>query len=301
MFRMTERTTRHSTPGNHTYRPKEEATLRRVLGSVAWTGLVTAGLLWAGPGQAAEAVRTRPVETGSEPAAAPQTARQYYSAGRELYWQARYGEAVAAFEAAARAETRAGGDLTPAERDRMQEFVQRARAKAPGESPRGVVVRGQSDDESSAGERPASKTGEARKLLAEARRQFNAGMIVEAEKLAQNCKKLGAHWKMFGDSPERLLEQIKEYRKQEGAWKEDHTTTDARRNRSNYLLTRARQVLEEGDVATADRLVREAEQIKVKRDMRDLKPEQLRQQLARVPGSAWNWPSSWRQAVPISF
>ena len=273
--------------------------MRRVLGFVAWTGLLTAGLLWVSPGETAELSpgplpaktarsRPRPAETArvSETVRRAKTARQLYSTGRELYWQARYGEALAAFEAAATA----AGDLSPSDRDRLQEFVQRARAKTgAGEGSKGVVARGQSDDDTGkASETGAgsSKTGEAKKLLGEARRQFNTGKVVEAEKLAQNCKKLGVHWLMFGDNPERLLEEIKEYRKQEAAWKQDNASSDACRNRSNYLLTRARQVLEEGDAGTADRLVREAEQIKVKRSVKDLKPEQLRQQLARLPGAA---------------
>ena len=45
--------------------------------------------------------------------------------------------------------------------------------------------------------------------LAEARRNFNDGKIAEAEKLANECKKLGIKTRMFGDSPEKLPEDIK--------------------------------------------------------------------------------------------
>ena len=115
--------------------------------------------------------------------------------------------------------------------------------------------------------------------------KFNAGKVTEAEALAEKCRKLGVRWKLFGDNPEKLLEELRECRRQQAAWKNDSTSADAKRRHSNYLLTRARQVLEEGDAEGSDRLVREAEQIKVKRGLSDLKPEQMRQQLARKPGA----------------
>src|SRR5262245_27798240 len=139
----------------------------------------------------------------------------------------------------------------------------------------------------------------ATRQLATARQQFNAGQVNEAEKLAQICRKLPVRWKLFGDNPDKLLEEIKECRQQEAAWKNDSTSAESRKQRSNYLLTRARQVLEEGDAASADRLVREAEQIKVKRGLADLKPEQLRQQLARKPASNRKAPAAVVQADAV--
>src|SRR5262249_33747292 len=91
---------------------------------------------------------------------------------------------------------------------------------------------------------------------------------------------------LFGDKPQILLEDIQEYRRQEAAWKKDSASEGARRERSKYLLTRARQLVEDGDAVNADRLIREAEAIKVKRGLADLRPEQIRQQLARRPGGA---------------
>ncbi len=86
---------------------------------------------------------------------------------------------------------------------------------------------------------------------------------------------------MFGDSPEKLLEDIKVYKTQEAAWRKDNSTNVAKRGRSNYLVMRARALMEEGDLANSDRLLREAEKIDILRAQSDLKPEQLRQQLAR--------------------
>src|SRR5262245_64983812 len=58
----------------------------------------------------------------------------------------------------------------------------------------------------------------ATRQLATARQQFNAGQVNEAEKLAQICRKLPVRWKLFGDNPDKLLEEIKECRQQEAAW-----------------------------------------------------------------------------------
>ncbi|HEV3445624.1 MAG TPA: hypothetical protein VG099_13335, partial [Gemmataceae bacterium] len=224
-------------------------------------------------------------------------ARQLFDEGREHYLRGRYAEAVAALEAAAASR----GDLSASDRDRLQKYLELARSKSgSGSAADEVVARAQSADQPPAAKitgdtRPATaapnantaaRPEAAKKLLVEARQKFNGGKITEAETLAQNCRKLGVHWRMFADNPEKLLEEIKEFRRQETAWKKDSSSVDARRNRSNYLLTRARQVLEEGDTATADRLVHEAEQIKVPRKLNDLKPEQLRQQLAKKPAAA---------------
>ncbi len=46
--------------------------------------------------------------------------------------------------------------------------------------------------------------------------------------------------RMFGDSPEKLLEDIKVCKTQDAAWRKDHSSIVAKRNRSNYLLICAR-------------------------------------------------------------
>ena len=266
--------------------------MRRVLGIVArtglWTGLclpVASGMLNLGMlsrGTAAEIVTQTAGQAAA--AAAPQSARQQYSAGRELYWQERYPEAVTAFEAAVAAEA----ELPAAERARLHDYLGRARTKAgTGAAARDVVARGQSAAPAADAARDGGAPSDAvaRKMLREARQKFNAGQIADAEKLAQNCKKLPVRWKMFADSPDKLLAEIKECRRQDAVWKSDGASNKAKLARSNYLLERARQVLAEGDAASADRFVHEAEQIKVKRGMRDLKPEDLRRQLVRQPSA----------------
>ncbi|HEY2253358.1 MAG TPA: hypothetical protein VGH74_19930, partial [Planctomycetaceae bacterium] len=143
----------------------------------------------------------------------------------------------------------------------------------------GVVARGQSADFSA--QTASEPTPSPKQKLAEARRKFNDGKLAEAEKLANECKRPGAKNRMFGDSAEKLLEDIKICKSQDAAWRKDSSSIVAKRSRSNYLVMRARMVLEEGDVANAERLLAAAEQIQVQRGRGDLKPEQLRQILAR--------------------
>src|SRR5262249_3146411 len=80
-----------------------------------------------------------------------------------------------------------------------------------------------------------------------------------------------------------LLEEIKSYKIQEAVWKKDSTSNVAKKQHSNALLARARQMIEEGDYVNADRVLQEAEQIKVVRGSSDLKPVSFRQDLARRP------------------
>src|SRR5262245_48148307 len=125
MSRLTDRTTPHSVSGSHSYSPKEEATLRKAFEYVAWTGLLTALLCPVSLGEAGEPVRARVSDEASATAAAG-SARQFYTAGRELYLQERYAEAVSAFEAATSGES----DLNDAEQERLQNYLRRARVKA---------------------------------------------------------------------------------------------------------------------------------------------------------------------------
>ena len=120
-----------------------------------------------------------------------------------------------------------------------------------------------------------------RQKIAEARRKFNDGKLAEAEKLALECIKPGTRNRMFGDSAEKLLEEIKACKTQDAAWKKDSSSTVTKRSRSNFLVMRARILMEEGDFTNADRILREAERIQVQRGRGDLKPEYMRQQLAR--------------------
>jgi len=128
-----------------------------------------------------------------------------------------------------------------------------------------------------AAEKPAARTREAatavrgqspvagrkrvnpKELLAEARHEFNGGRLTEAETLARECQQSGVRAPLFGDSPDKLLEDIAECRQVEQAWKKDSQSVAARKQRVAYFLKRARQVAEEGDGANAERYVRLAD------------------------------------------
>ena len=168
----------------------------------------------------------------------------------------------------------------------------------------GIIARGQSADQASpsgtkpagrsalngagsasgSGAAPQSNSSSKQKIVA-ARRKFNEGKIDEAERLATECKKMGMKTRMFGESPEKLLEEIKVCKTQDAAWKKDSTSNVSKRARSNYLVRRAQAVYEEGDFANSDRLLRDAEKINLQRAPSDLNPEPLRQQLVRKIGN----------------
>src|SRR5262245_42330333 len=259
-----ERTLPHSVPGPNTRSHKEDATLRRLTGFVAWTSLLAAVLWWVNLGETAEtSPRAKVRAAGSD---APQTALDWVAKGKEHYLQRRFAEAVEAFEAAKAWSI----DLSEADRSNLEKWLTHARTKRDGRSGAGEVgARGQSVEtrSPSAGRRaaleppsasanPAKGAEAAKRLIAEARAKFNAGKITEAEQLAKSCESLGVPTRMFRDSPQKILEDIKKYREQEASWKKDSSSTQAKRGRSNYLLERARQLIDEHDLANAERFVR---------------------------------------------
>ena len=63
--------------------------------------------------------------------------------------------------------------------------------------------------------------------------------------------------RMFGDSPEKLIEDIKVCKVQEAAWRKDNSSNVAKRARSNYLLMRAQTLMDEGDYRGAIALLNE--------------------------------------------
>src|SRR5438477_6844869 len=123
MSRSTERTTPHSVPGNPTCSQKEDATLPRVFGFVACISLLIAVLWWVNLGETAEPVRTQSAENDADANAAPKTAKQLYSKGRELYWQEQYAEAASALEAA----RSIAAELPDADRSRLEHYLKLAR------------------------------------------------------------------------------------------------------------------------------------------------------------------------------
>ncbi|MBI3866401.1 MAG: hypothetical protein HY290_31360, partial [Planctomycetia bacterium] len=218
------------------------------------------------------------------------SAEQLFQKGKEQYFNRLYAESVASLEAAEAAP----GSLSASDRDRLQNYLGLARARAKTAAPQeDVVVRGQSGDPSAAAGRARyapnalNKSSSqinndaAKQLIAAARKKFNEGNFAEAERLAKECKKLGGRFKMYGDSPEKLLEEIKSFKIAQTAWKNNPTDNVGKKMYSNALLVRAREMLEQGDYANAERTIREAEQIQVTRGAADLKPEMFRQDLAR--------------------
>ncbi|MFM7163417.1 MAG: hypothetical protein ACKO3P_23955, partial [Planctomycetaceae bacterium] len=111
-----------------------------------------------------------------------------------------------------------------------------------------------------AGTNPAEGRKPAKELLADARKAFNDGRDEVAEKLARECQAQGLRAQLFGDSPDKLLEDIAEYRQVEQSWKKDSRSEGAKKARVAYLLKRARQVMEEADPVNAERYVKLADQ-----------------------------------------
>src|SRR5262249_46034695 len=128
---------------NHSCLPKEEAILRRASRFISSTCLWSALLCHINVGESAEVGRAKAADQNAAATAAPKSARQLYSAGRELYWQEPYSDAVAAFESAIAAP----GDLSPADRNRLEDYLKRARGKAGAAAANEVVARGQSADQ----------------------------------------------------------------------------------------------------------------------------------------------------------
>ena len=281
MSRSAQQTTPQAMSGIDTRSHKEDATLRRVIGFVASASLLAAVLWRADLGETAEPAGARDASQAQARAAADQPARLLLQAGRAQYLNGQRAEAMATLAAV---EARAD-ELTQDERDSLRRLIVQINLKRQAAGPAGAVVaRGQSGD-AAGGEQSLAGASQrsdiARKKLAEARRKFNAGQIVEAEKLAHDVQDLKVRPKLFGESADRLLEDIKEYRKQEAAWKKDSVSVKARQNRSTYLLLRARQLISEGEMAAAERQIQEAEHIKVKRNLADPTPEKLRTEMAR--------------------
>ena len=125
MSGLIERTMPHSAPENPAYSPKEVATLPTATGIIASICLLTILFCSVNAGAAGELGKARAADQDAALKASPKSARQLYSAGRELYWQERYPEAIEVFESAAAAP----GELGPSDRKRLEDYLKRARMK----------------------------------------------------------------------------------------------------------------------------------------------------------------------------
>src|SRR5262245_18067359 len=127
MTRLIERSASPSRIADFVRGPGLTATLRGRLGFIAATCLLTALMCLVKGSHAAEPGRARAVSGQNAGAkVAGKSARQLYSAGCELCCQERYAAALATFESAVAAE----GDLSPSERNRLEDYLKRARMKS---------------------------------------------------------------------------------------------------------------------------------------------------------------------------
>ncbi|MCY2964314.1 MAG: hypothetical protein NT069_11880, partial [Planctomycetota bacterium] len=218
--------------------------MRRTFEFIAWIGALSTTIWCANSTFAADKPAPNPPKGGGA-TDSPQSARGLYKEGRRLFQDNRFAQAVDQLEQA----QSAGDRLSETERRDVQTLLAKARKQAASET---SVVRGQS-----AGDR---KPVNAKELLAEARREFNCGHDEAAEKMARACHAQGLRPQLFGDSPDKLLEDIAEFRQVESSWKKDSRSPAAKKQRVAYLLKRARQVNEEADTVNAERYVRLADQ-----------------------------------------
>ena len=135
MSRSIERTLSPSVLGTPTRSSKkEEATLRRVFGFVACASLLTAVPWWVNRGETAVPAQTRDAAGNAESSASSLSAGQLFLQGRQDYLAGRFAEAVVELEAA----SRASGDLTDSDRERLPGWLAQARAKATGSKATGT-------------------------------------------------------------------------------------------------------------------------------------------------------------------
>lgn len=278
--------------------------MRKVILALARSSLVAAFCCSVSFAQTAETSRagtaTRLSGTDSR---LPQSPRELLKRGKDLYLQGHYAKALDALE-----QVPADANLSEADSSQLAKLLEAARKKADSLPTRqGVTTRAQSPDAFSgtvaandasammsalkkearrlADAAPAERKAAAVKWIASARSAFNQGDVDDAEQIAELANQIDAPFKATEDSPDKLLAEVQEFRKQEAAWKNDQSSPQAKRNRSNYLLRRAQQAGQQGDLESAQRFLAEAEMIQVTPSVLDLKPAQVRQQLESLSGA----------------
>ena len=283
---------------------KEEATLRKVILALARSSLVAAFCCSVSFAQTAETSRAGSVtRSNGTDSRLPQSPRELLKRGKDLYIQGHHAKALQALE-----QVPSDADLSEADLAQLEKLLEAARKKVdslPGRNQ--VTTRAQSPDpfgassDNGASEMMATLKKEARRLadapaperkaaamkwISISRSAFNQGDVDDAEQIAQLAGQIQAPFKATEDSPEKVLAEIQEARKQDAAWRNDKSSPQAKRNRSNYLLRRAQQMGQQGDAESALRFVAEAERIQVTPGVLDLKPAQVRQQLEGLAGTA---------------
>ncbi|MDB5336207.1 MAG: hypothetical protein JWN70_1826, partial [Planctomycetaceae bacterium] len=278
--------------------------MRKVILALARSSLVAAFCCSVSFAQTAETSRAGSVtRSNGVDSRLPQSPRELLKRGKDLYLQGHYAKALQALE-----QVNSDADLSETDAAQLETLLEATRKKVdslPGR--RGVTARAQSPDPFGApaandatslmaslkkearrlaDAAPAERKAAAAKWISIARDAFNQGDVDDAEQIAQLAAQIEAPFKATEDSPEKVLADIQEGRKQDAAWKNDKSSPQAKRNRSNYLLRRAQQAAQQGDSDSAQRFLADAEQIPVVPGVTDLKPAQVRQQLEGLGATA---------------
>lgn len=266
--------------------------MRKVIVNIARSSLVAAFCCSACFAQTAETSRAgTATRINGADSRLPQSPRELLKRGWNLYLHGEFAKAVTVLE-----QVDPDADLTADELKLLTKSLESARKKA-GEQPerRGVTARAQSPDARGdaadglaalkkdarrlADAAPAERKAAAAKWTKSGRAAFNQGDVDTAQQIAELSLEINAQFKAAEDSPERLLADVQEARKQDAAWKKDQSSAAAKRNRSQYLLGRAQQAIQQGDAESAEQFVSAAEQIKVTPGVMDKKPSAVRQDL----------------------
>ena len=270
--------------------------MRKVILALARSSLVAAFCCSVSFAQTAETSRAGSVtRSNGGDSRLPQSPRELLKRGKDLYLQGHYAKALQALE-----QVNSDADLSETDAAQLETLLEATRKKVdtlPGRQR--VTSRAQSPDPFGApadnqaapmaalkkearrlaDAAPAERKAAAMKWISIARSAFNQGDVDDAEQIAQLAAQIQAAFKATEDSPEKVLADIQEGRKQDAAWKNDRSSPQAKRNRMNYLLRRAQQTAQQGDSEAAQRFLAEAEQIQVTPGVLDTKPAQVRQQL----------------------
>jgi general secretion pathway protein D len=277
--------------------------LRKVIYALARSSLVAAFCCSACFAQTSEISHTgKTLRRSGVDSQLPQSPRELLKRGKELYFQGHYDKALEVLE-----QVPSDAELSETDGEDLEKLLKATRKKAtalPGR--KGVTARAQSPETGKG--TPSRKAGategaaspeaalaaEARRLadlppverkagaskfLKIARSAFNQGDIADAEQIAQTAVDIDAPFKANEDSPEKLLAEIQEARKQDATWKNDRSSPQAKRNRSNYLLRRAQQAARDGEMDIAKQFVADAEKLGATPGQLDLKPSDVRKQM----------------------
>jgi hypothetical protein len=280
--------------------------LRKVINALACSSLVAAFCCSVCFAQTSEISRSGKIlrKSGAD-SQLPQSPRELLIRGKDLFLQGYYDKALEVLE-----QVPPDADLSEKDASHLESLLKESRKRAAAMSGRkGVTARAQSSDgtKGTAGRSrgkgagdadssleaklaeearrladapPAERKAAAAKWLTIARSAFNQGDLGDAEQIAQTTADIDAPFKSTEDSPEKLLAEIQEARKQDANWKNDQSSPQAKRMRSNYLLRRAQQAARDGDKPAAQKFLADAQALGAPAGQLDLKADDVRKQMA---------------------